>query len=221
MAMDSASSKGVERKDYSKTDKQGGLNGRGGVLGGNRDIPRPGLGLRDINGSPPRVGNYLDPRSYPTSIATRPATFENLRAVAGMMPGPGLVAKAGAMIAGYDPFSGPIGKTQRYNSDPPNRMGTRGASGNPSMGTWLSNQQLQEYQEFLRERARAQAVVSVPLERVAYPATGLQLMVPNRPAYGVAQPGYSFLAPAGAATKASGYAGVPSLNPVGLPPQVR
>jgi hypothetical protein len=212
----------LERKDYNRADRQGGLNGLGGALGGNRDIPRPGLSLRDINGSPTRVGNYLDPRSYATPAATRPATFGNIATALGMGPGPGLVANAGAMLAGYDPFSGPVGRTQRYNSDPPNRMGTGGpATGARAGGAWLSAPQLREYQRLLKQLAQAQAVVSVPLERVAYPSMPLQAAVPSRPAYGLTQPGYSFLAPAGTAAKASGYAGMPSLNPVGLPPQTR
>lgn len=90
-------------------------------------------------------------------------------------------------------------------------------SGAPGQGTWLNNRQYAEYLELLKERARTQSVVSVPLERVGYPAMPLNAAVPNRPAYGVTQPGYSFLAPTGTAAKASGYAGMPGLNPVEPP----
>src|SRR5262249_18104571 len=88
-------------------------------------------------------------------------------------------------------------------------------------GNWLNNRQYQEYLELLKERERSQAVVSVPMERVGYPAMSLQAAVPGRPAYGVTQPGFSFLAPAGTAAKASGYAGMPTLNPVRQPSQFR
>lgn len=84
-------------------------------------------------------------------------------------------------------------------------------------GTWLNGRQYAEYLNLLKEQARAQSVVSVPLERVGYPTMPLDAAIPNRLAYGVTQPGYSFLAPAGTAAKASGYAGMPSLNPVALP----
>lgn len=90
-----------------------------------------------------------------------------------------------------------------------------------SQGTWLNNRQYQEYLNLLKDRARSQAAVSVPLERVGYPTMPLHAAIPGRPAYGLTQPGYSFLAPTGTAAKASGYAGMPSLNPVGLPPQPR
>lgn len=121
-------------------------------------------------------------------------------------------------LGGLGSMSG-LAAAERNNNNAQERGAPGGGAGN--QGTWLNNRQYQEYLDLLRERARVQPVVSAPLERVGYPTMPLQAAIPNRPAYGVTQPGYSFLAPAGTAAKASGYAGMPSLNPVGLPPRPR
>lgn len=115
---------------------------------------------------------------------------------------------------------GGLAAADRHGNNGQERSGP-GRGGVTGQGTWLNNRQYQEYLELLKERARSQAVVSVPLERVGYPTMSLQAAVPGRPAYGVTQPDYSFLAPTGTAAKASGYAGTPSLKPVGQPSQFR
>jgi hypothetical protein len=93
-----------------------------------------------------------------------------------------------------------------------------GRGGN-APGTWLSTQQYKEYQQLLKERSQAQQVVSVPLNPARYPSMTLGAGGGGLGPYSVDQPGYGFLAPPAGGMKPSGYGGLPSPRPAGLPRQ--
>lgn len=103
--------------------------------------------------------------------------------------------------------------------DAPAGGGRAGPGGgmNGAQGTWLSNQQYNEYLRLLKERAQAQQVISVPLNAATYPSVTLGGGGNGLGPYSVTQPGYGFIAPPASNRKGAGFGGLPMARPAGLP----
>jgi hypothetical protein len=104
-----------------------------GGYGGERErVGGLGAGGRGMGGG---TGGGLDsrtvnPRTSVSPIASRPATVSNIvQGTLGSLPGPSMIAKAGAFIGGYDPYSGPVGTANRYDYDGSNLAASQNQMG--------------------------------------------------------------------------------------------
>lgn len=150
-------------------------------------------GMGGGNGGRSYDSRAANSRYSQNTIATRPATFGNIaQALVGGLPGPGMIAKAGMMIGGYDPYSGPVRHTTGYSYDPKNMAGMSNPGNDMSrFGSFQLPYRKQAVQPMRPAGAPAAQAPTMPGMTPLTMAPG-QINIPGPSQYSVNLPSYGY-----------------------------
>jgi hypothetical protein len=159
-------------------------DGTGGGMSGNGRDGRDGMGNR--NGGFGGGMGGLNARRSVNPTPSYDMSLHNMRALSGMLPGPGMAINAAKMAMGLGPqFEGPRGTINGPGDyDGPNRFATLGSNINPGQ-----RQGLNLAQTF---RPKPTGAVKMPQQNPMMRRPGLQ-MNSGLQGYGTFRPGYSFI----------------------------
>lgn len=132
---------------------------------GNAGGAGSGFGGANQGRDNPMDSRFRDVRYSQNMGVSRPATVGNIaRAVVGSLPGPSLVSKAGAMIGGWDPYSGPSMQHTNFSHDGSEHPGMpmQGGGGGGTGMAMLPSAYAAQQAAMTPNKARAAAIMPAP-----------------------------------------------------------